>query len=180
MLRYPIGGSAPPPQTMDVYSQKAEGFPAVKGSCAVLQERLRIELCHAFSAAKSMLTESLDGSLRRLLPKPLANHNASYSLAPTPMSLQNPRYFARIEKIDYTDSAAGSTGFLDTARRIAERARQASAANKNMSLQDQENQNGGAKGPAHPPPKVLISLVQKRESRRARGSRTAVACENCR
>lgn len=184
-LRFLTGGVAPPPQPIErqieidraVYAKKAAEFSAKTGSSAVLQGQLRVELCLVFSAIKLMLIENL-ASFRPLLPKPLTNHHASHSPAPSPTSLQHPQYFAKIGAMDDGDLAFGRAGPSDTAQ--GDRTRQVNGANQIMGPRGQKKPKGSAEGPAHPNPKIPINRVQKREKRRARGSKTAVACENCR
>lgn len=130
-----------------------------------------------------MLTGSLNSSLRRLLPKPLTDHHGFHSLAPPPTPPQNPPVFPTIGAIGDADFAAVSAGPLDTSQKIAARARRASTVNKIMGLGSQEKQNGSAEVSVHPSLprlKVPINRIRKPEKRRAMGSKTVVACENCR
>ena len=78
------------------------------------------------------------------------------------------------------DIAAVNAGSLDTSQKIAARARQASTANRIMGMGSQEKQNGSAEVSGHPSLKIPINRVRKPETRRAIGSKTVVACENCR
>ena len=116
-----------------------------------------------------MLIENFD-SLRPLLPKPLTNHHAS------PTSLQHPQYFAKVGAMDDVDLASGSAGPSDTAQGVADRNGQVNAANQIMEPRGQKKPKGIAEGPTH----SNRDRVQKQEKRRGRGSKIAVACENCR
>ena len=57
--------------------------------------------------------------------------------------------------------------------------REASTARGSTRLQRKERQNSGVEAPASPNPKASVHRVQKTGSCKARGPKTAVACENC-
>lgn len=127
------------------------------------------------------LTESIYSSLRRLLPKPPAIDRSSRLVAPPQTtSLQNTPNPSEYGAIDSADFAAVSAGPSDTAQRVEAHARQASTADRSGRLRIQEDQKARTEASSHPNPKILIDRIRKPEQRRGRGSKVAIACENCR
>lgn len=161
--------------------QKGGLCPATIGNYTCLQERLPVKPCLAFPATDLMLTEDLYSSLRRLLPKPLAIDHGSHVVAPpSTTSLQSPPNSRIIGAANNADLVTGCAGPSDTAQMVEAPARQPSTAKSSRRLRIQEDQKGSAEVSAHPNPKILIDRIRKPEKHRARSSKIAVACENCR
>lgn len=126
-----------------------------------------------------MVNDSSGSGLRRLLPKPPASQYDFHSLALVAPSLQNFQNFEISGATDNADFSSDSPGYFDLAQ-SADFDRPTSAARSCISLKSQGYQSGGNKEPNPLSPKSAINRVRKRGTGRARGPKTAIACENCR
>ena len=118
--------------------------------------------------------------LRPLRPKTSTSHHGSHTLAPPFMPLQILQSVARTGAIDNDDSLDGSAGRVQTTPKLAARARKASTAKRSLELGCQKTQHSAAENPVHPKTKVSINRIQKREHPQPKGSKTLIACANCR
>ena len=126
-----------------------------------------------------MVNDSSGSGLRRLLPKPPANQHAFHSLAPAATSLQSFQNFEVSGATDNADFGSNSPGYFDLAQSV-DFTTPTSAVRSCIILKSQGYQNGGKRKPNSLSPKSAINRVRKPETGRARGPKTAVACENCR